>query len=60
MEKFMSKYDLIYKEMVEDIISNGTWDKDQEVRTKWKDGSPAYTKSIISKQIKLDSSKFQF
>lgn len=57
MEKFMSKYDLIYKEMVEDIISNGTWDKDQEVRTKWKDGSPAYTKSIISKQIKLDSSE---
>lgn len=43
--------------MVEDIISNGTWDKDQEVRTKWKDGSPAYTKSIISKQIKLDSSE---
>lgn len=53
----MSKYDLIYKEMIEDIINNGTWDKDQEVRTKWKDGSPAYTKSIISKQIKLDNTE---
>ncbi|QSF43372.1 thymidylate synthase [Paenibacillus tianjinensis] len=53
----MSKFDLIYKEMVEDIINNGVWDKDQEVRTKWKDGTPAYTKSIVSKQIRLDNTE---
>lgn len=51
----MSKYDIIYKDLVEDIIENGIWDKDQMVRTKWVDGSPAYTKSIISKQIKFDN-----
>ena len=51
----MSKYDIIYKDLVEDIIENGLWDKDQKVRTKWVDGSPAYTKSIISKQIKFDN-----
>lgn len=51
----MSKYDIIYKNLVEDIIENGIWDKDQLVRTKWADGSPAYTQSIISKQIKFDN-----
>lgn len=51
----MSQYDNIYRGLVQDIISNGVWDKDQVVRTKWKDGTPAYTKSLISKQIILDN-----
>lgn len=53
----MSKYDIQYNEIIEDILANGVWDKDQQVRTKWADESPAYTKSIINKQIKLDNSE---
>jgi len=53
----LSKYDLIYKEQVEDITNNGVWDKDQIVRPKWIDGTPAYTKSVISKQITFDGSE---
>jgi thymidylate synthase len=33
------------------------WDRDQNVRTKWADGTPAYTKSLICKQIHLDNSE---
>lgn len=53
----MSKYDLIYKDLVEDIVNNGVWDKNENVRTVWADGTPAYTKSIIAKQIKIDTSE---
>ncbi|MFD0715905.1 thymidylate synthase [Paenibacillus sp. GCM10027626] len=53
----MSKYDLMYKELVADIIQHGVWDKDQQVRTKWADGTPAYTKSVISKQLIFDNSE---
>jgi thymidylate synthase len=53
----MSKFDLFYNDIVSNIINNGIWDKDQNVRTKWIDGSPAYTKSIINKQIRLDNSE---
>lgn len=53
----MSKYDLMYNDLVTDIINNGVWDKDQQVRTVWADGSPAYTKSIISKQLVFDNTE---
>ncbi len=53
----MSQYDVIYNETIQEILDHGTWDKDQQVRTKWEDGSPAYTKSIINKQIKFDNSE---
>jgi thymidylate synthase len=53
----MGVYDNIYHDLVSDIIQNGIWDKDQKVRTKWADGTPAYTKSIISKQIVFDNSE---
>jgi thymidylate synthase len=51
----MSKFDLIYKELVNEIIREGVWDKDQDVRPRWADGTPAYTKSLITYQIKLDN-----
>lgn len=47
----MSQYDLVYNAVVQDILDNGIWDKDQKVRTVWADGSPAHTKSLISKQM---------
>ncbi|RKJ71812.1 hypothetical protein D7X33_22010, partial [Butyricicoccus sp. 1XD8-22] len=47
----MSKVDQIYKDLILDIYNNGVWDKDGEVRTKYEDGSPAYTKSTFGKQV---------
>lgn len=47
----MSKVDLIYNSLIKEINENGIWDKDENVRTKYIDGSPAYTKSIIGKQV---------
>jgi thymidylate synthase len=51
----VAQYDNIYKSLVTDIANSGIWDKDQNVRPKWADGTPAYTKSLISKQIVLDN-----
>lgn len=39
----MSKADMIFKDMVEDIIDNGISNEGEFVRTKWEDGTPAYT-----------------
>jgi thymidylate synthase len=55
---YMSKADVIYNQVVENIIENGIWDKDQNVRTVWEtDGAPAYTKSVISERIVFDNSE---
>lgn len=53
----MSQFDQQYNEIIQDIVDNGVWDRDQQVRTRWSDGTPAYTKSAISKQITLDNSE---
>lgn len=53
----MSKADLIYNDVVSDVINHGIWDKDQDVRPVWADGSKAYTKSLISKQMVFDGSE---
>lgn len=47
----MSIADIKYKELIEDINKNGTWDSDKQVRAKYSDGTPAYSKSIFGKQI---------
>lgn len=39
----MSKADAIYKATCLDILENGFYDKDLEVRPKWADGTPAHT-----------------
>lgn len=39
----MSKADKIFVENMKDIISNGVWDTDLQVRPKWSDGTPAHT-----------------
>ena len=39
----MSKADLIFIENCKDILKNGTWDKDFDVRPRWEDGTPAHT-----------------
>ncbi|CAM3231844.1 thymidylate synthase [Paenibacillus lupini] len=53
----MGKADWIYNELVNDILEHGYWDQDLDVRTTWADGSPAYTKSLISKQLIFDNSE---
>lgn len=39
----MSKADLIFKEMCQDILDNGCDTKGEKVRPHWPDGTPAYT-----------------
>ncbi|MEM4994751.1 thymidylate synthase [Priestia sp. SB1] len=53
----MSKFDIQYNALAEEIINNGVLDDDQIVRTKWKDGSPAYTKALLNKRFVFDDSE---
>ena len=39
----MSKADLIFIENCKDILKNGFWDTDLQVRPRWEDGTPAHT-----------------
>lgn len=39
----MSYADKIFISTCRDILENGVWDTDREVRPKWEDGSPAHT-----------------
>ena len=39
----MSRADEIFIQNCKDILTNGTWDTDREVRPKWDDGTPAHT-----------------
>ena len=37
----MSRADEIFIANCRDILENGTWDTDREVRPRWEDGTPA-------------------
>ena len=39
----MSKADNIFIENCKDILRNGVWDTDRDVRPRWEDGTPAHT-----------------
>jgi len=39
----MSRADEIFIQNCKDIIENGFWDTDQQVRPRWEDGTPAHT-----------------
>ena len=39
----MSRADHIFIENCRDIMENGVWDTDKEVRPRWEDGTPAHT-----------------
>ncbi len=39
----MSRADEIFIENCKDILANGVWDTDREVRPRWSDGAPAHT-----------------
>jgi thymidylate synthase len=54
----MTQADNQYKRIIETIHRTGTWDKDQQVRTKWdSDGTPAYTKSSIGQFMIFDNTE---
>ena len=42
-KKSMSRADEIFIQNCRDILDNGVWDTDREVRPRWEDGSPAHT-----------------
>lgn len=52
----MSRIDEIYRELVFQIVEEGEWNRGQEVRARYKDGTPAYTKSIFGFQYKISPS----
>lgn len=52
-----NQFDTQYKEIINNIIDNGIWDKDQSVRTVWADGTPAYSKSVISQKMRFDNTE---
>ena len=39
----MSYADQVYRQTCLDILNNGVWDTDQNVRPRWEDGTPAHT-----------------
>ena len=39
----MSYADTIFRENINDILTNGVWDTEYDVRPKWDDGTPAHT-----------------
>ena len=39
----MSRADEIFAQNMTDIIENGFWDTELEVRPRWEDGTPAHT-----------------
>ncbi|AYP68289.1 thymidylate synthase [Bacillus phage vB_BcoS-136] len=49
--------DIQYKHIIETINRVGVWDKDQDVRTVWADGTPAYTKSWIGQSMVFDNTE---
>ncbi len=44
----MSIADRIFVENCKNILENGVWDKEFEVRPRWEDGTPAYTKKCFA------------
>jgi len=53
----MSKADEVFIENCKDILSDGVWDTDSEVRPHWEDGSPAHTVKKFGIVNRYDLSK---
>ena len=52
----MAVADIKYKELIRKIMKEGVWDKDQgvDIRPKYKDGTPAYSKKIFGHQVTFE------
>jgi thymidylate synthase len=54
----LNQYDKQYNDLVKEIIDNGYTDEGTEVRGRWEsDDSPAYSKSVLSYQLKFDNTE---
>jgi thymidylate synthase len=53
----MSQADVLYNQLIEDVIVQGVSDAGMMVRPKWKDGTPAYSKSVIGRSLRFDNSE---
>ena len=53
----MSYADKVFVKNVKEILENGVWDTDREVRPKWKDGTPAHTVKKFCLVNRYDLSK---
>ena len=53
----MNIVDKMYLDTYEDIKREGISDEDQEVRPRWSDGAPAYTKGVFGRVHRYDLSK---
>ena len=53
----MSIADKLFIENCKDILENGVWDKDYDVRPRWEDGTPAYTIKKFGVVNRYDLSK---
>ena len=53
----MSYADEIFKANCRDILENGVWDTDREVRPRWEDGAPAHTIKKFGLVNRYDLSK---
>ena len=43
----MSQADHVFIQNCKDILQNGVWDRDQQVRPRWEDGTPAHTVKLF-------------
>ncbi|MEE5181065.1 hypothetical protein JDW21_19490 [Bacillus subtilis] len=53
----MSQADEQYQKVINNILNQGYWDKDQNVRTVWADNTPAHTISWIGQEMRFDNSE---
>jgi thymidylate synthase len=53
----MTVADKVYGDIIRQIDKYGKWDTDAPVRAKWKDDTPAYTKSLLNVQMKFNNDK---
>ncbi len=53
----MGSADVAFIETCKNILENGSWVRDEKVRPKWPDGTPAYTKKLFCVVNRYDLSK---
>ncbi|MBO4262127.1 MAG: thymidylate synthase [Clostridia bacterium] len=53
----MGSADVAFIETCKNILEHGSWVKDEKVRPKWPDGTPAYTKKLFCVVNRYDLSK---
>lgn len=49
----MANFDEQYANLLKDIMENGVSNEGKEVRTVWKDGTPAYTKAVWGRMMRF-------